>query len=726
MGTWNIQRLVLAGFLSAVCVLAALVTIVGSGLSRTQELSSAQKDSHYILLAAQKIDAAMALAIAAHRGHVISASPEFLLQRDAALEALRVELDKLDELAQGDLERQVLAVELRKLAQQRLATFTPAGKALAAPASADLAENGAEWRETLSQLTGQERHQLRMAAEEKQAHVRWTGTAMVMLLACLALFLVLLYALIRRSIARDETRRALKKSEALLRQILEVLPVGVFVADRDGKLQMINPAAHAIWGTRPDADTPPACRAWRADTGQELGAEDYGMVRALRHGEVMLNQEFEIERADGSRRFLRVSAMPLRDRGHGIAGAITVNMDVTDLKQTELALKAAHDALEARVAMRTRDLAVANEQLTRQIEERRRAEGALRHTQNVLTIAQRVAHVGSWEMDLATREVRWSDEYFRICGLAPGSIEPTMAAGMAMVHVADRERVARVLAEAVEQGTGFSVASRIVWSDGSIRHVLGQGETVEVEGNRRLIGSLLDITEQVQQQESLRQLAAHLETVKEAERKRIAREIHDEMGQNLLALRIDVSMLHARTAHAHPRLHKKVETVLANVDHTIKSVRAVINNLRPGVLDLGLFASIQWQVQEFSRRNNIVYKLMANADDIDGGLSEEQTIALFRILQESLTNVARHAKASKVEITLQRDADRIWMTIADDGVGIYPGERRKSNSFGLIGMRERIAALGGELHIDSASGAGTVLTLSIPLDEVPTPQRAQA
>ena len=545
-------------------------------------------------------------------------------------------------------------------------------------------------------------------------------TNAALLFVFLALLLGGLYLLIYRHVQRDASRMELEKNEALLRQILGLLPVGVLVVGRDSTLHLVNPAAHDIWGTSPGEQLQLAdsFHVWRTDTGTKVEHREYGVMRALHHGEITLNREYEIVRPDGQRRTLRSSSMPLRDSEQQIIGAITVNLDLTDLKRTEKALQAAHDALEARVAMRTRELVVANAQLKSQIEERRRAEDALRQTQNVLTIAQRVAHVGSWEINLATQEAQWSDEFFRICGLEPGAIKPTIQAGFERIHPDDRRMISAIVGTAVKERREYSATLRVMRPDGSIRHVRLQGEPL-LRGETPpiiLIGSMLDITEHTQNEEMLRQLAVHQESIKEEERKRIAREIHDEMGQNLMALRIDASMLHARTAHSHPRLHRKVETVLSNIDNTIRSVRAIINNLRPAVLDLGLHASFQWQVQEFKRRTGIACDLFAKANELDQGLSEAQTTTLFRILQESLTNVARHANAKCVNIALARKGAKLEMRIADDGIGMYPGDRRKSKSFGLIGIRERISAIGGELSVESTIGQGTVLVISIPLE----------
>lgn len=217
-------------------------------------------------------------------------------------------------------------------------------------------------------------------------------------------------------------------------------------------------------------------------------------------------------------------------------------------------------------------------------------------------------------------------------------------------------------------------------------------------------------------QKLLRQLSAYQEQVKEDERKRIAREIHDELGQNLMALRIDVSVLQVRTGKKHPKLHQKVRYAMDHIDSSIKAVRTIINNLRPSVLDLGLQAAIEWQVKEFERRTRIACDLAIKGDGCDFGVDDNRATALFRILQESLNNVTRHAQATIVNITLHRSRDRIFMTITDNGVGIFPDDRRRPHSFGLIGIEERISTLKGEFTINSIPGEGTILNISIPID----------
>ena len=218
-----------------------------------------------------------------------------------------------------------------------------------------------------------------------------------------------------------------------------------------------------------------------------------------------------------------------------------------------------------------------------------------------------------------------------------------------------------------------------------------------------------------QSKNSLHQLLAHQEQAKEDERKRIARELHDDLGQNLLALRIDISMLHARTAQSHPRLHDGVALVLKNLDATIKSVRSIISELRPFEIELGLQAAVEWQLKRFERMSGFACKLSIDKETIAYALDDEQTMAIFRILQESLSNIARHAKATRVEVVLRRTEDTLSMSVKDNGVGTRANDRRKANAFGIAGIEQRMSSLGGELSIESSGDSGTVLTINIPV-----------
>jgi signal transduction histidine kinase len=214
---------------------------------------------------------------------------------------------------------------------------------------------------------------------------------------------------------------------------------------------------------------------------------------------------------------------------------------------------------------------------------------------------------------------------------------------------------------------------------------------------------------------SIRELAGHQEAVREEERKRIAQEIHDDLGQQLLALRIDVSILQAGQAQ-NPALLSQLDAMQATIGNLVQSVRAIINDLRPAVLDLGLPAAAEWQLNEFTHKTGIASALHSDFADI--ALPDSHATALFRILQESLTNVSRHSGASRVEVRLALEDDRLLMSIVDNGQGM-PTDAQKPDSFGLRGMRERIASLGGELEISSEPKNGVTVAAWVPLAQVP-------
>ncbi|MBV6320156.1 CHASE domain-containing protein [Duganella sp. HSC-15S17] len=217
----------------------------------------------------------------------------------------------------------------------------------------------------------------------------------------------------------------------------------------------------------------------------------------------------------------------------------------------------------------------------------------------------------------------------------------------------------------------------------------------------------------------LRQLAAHADQIKEQERKRIAREIHDDLGQNLLVLRIEADLLASRTRQNHPRLHARARSTLTQIDSTIKSVRHIINDLRPTVLDLGLNAAVEWQIAQFRQRSGMVCELIEHQSDIR--IDDRCATAFFRVLQESLSNILQHARASLVRVELCQAGGMLSMTISDNGVGLRESSRNKVGSFGLVGIEERISLLGGHCAITGGHNAGTTVTISVPVDYVPPP-----
>jgi PAS domain S-box-containing protein len=241
---------------------------------------------------------------------------------------------------------------------------------------------------------------------------------------------------------------------------------------------------------------------------------------------------------------------------------------------------------------------------------------------------------------------------------------------------------------------------------------------VEFDGSKLLFCAARDITLRKNAEAALRlsnagfrKLAGHQEMIRENERKRIARDIHDDMGQNLMALRIDVQLMAARP-DPDALTKEQGESALAQIDTIIKTVRNIINDLRPSVLNLGLHAAIEWQAKEFQRRSGIICELHMDHDELS--LNDEHTTSLFRIVQESLANITRHAQASRVQIALQRKDGGFYLTIVDDGVGLSPDHHKKTNCFGLAGIGERIRAMGGTFSTSSNPGQGLKVMLFVP------------
>ncbi|MFZ1082081.1 MAG: sensor histidine kinase [Candidatus Kryptoniota bacterium] len=223
----------------------------------------------------------------------------------------------------------------------------------------------------------------------------------------------------------------------------------------------------------------------------------------------------------------------------------------------------------------------------------------------------------------------------------------------------------------------------------------------------------------LESEKQLRALATHLQAAREEERTRIAREMHDEFGQMLTAVRMDLSILERMISKtvkeplSRMSLVEKISSISELLEKTIRSTRRIITELRPAVLDeLGLLTAIQWQALEFENRTGIRCRIARLQHDMT--LDQESSTSIFRILQEALTNAAKHASPSNVTITLQVTGENLVLEISDDGEGMEEGKQKDPTSTGLTGIRERVIALNGKFNISSRRGEGTTLTVSIP------------
>ena len=219
--------------------------------------------------------------------------------------------------------------------------------------------------------------------------------------------------------------------------------------------------------------------------------------------------------------------------------------------------------------------------------------------------------------------------------------------------------------------------------------------------------------------EQLRALSARLQSAKEVEAARIAREIHDELGSALTALKWDLELiekdLNQEQGDERPsKVRVKIAAMKGIIDDTINAIRRISAELRPSVLDdLGLVAAIRWHAGEFEERTGIVAHLHSSLEDMD--LTQQQSTAVFRIFEEAMTNVMRHAQATQVDIKLEKENGELELTIRDNGRGFTEAEKSARRTLGLLGMRERANLIGGQVDITGSEGKGTVVTLRVPV-----------
>ncbi|HLP16159.1 MAG TPA: PAS domain-containing sensor histidine kinase [Bacteroidota bacterium] len=260
-------------------------------------------------------------------------------------------------------------------------------------------------------------------------------------------------------------------------------------------------------------------------------------------------------------------------------------------------------------------------------------------------------------------------------------------------------------------------------ANGNTREVEVYTSPVRLRHTHLMYAIIHDVTEKMrteeelkQSQENLRRLALHVESVREEERTHIAREVHDELGQALTALKMDTRWIENLYGGLDALLKNKTVSMQKLIDATVKSVQRISSELRPGMLDdLGLAAAIEWQTEEFEMRTGVHCLLRIVPEEID--VEKKTATTVFRVFQETLTNIARHAQASVVQITLLRNERMLSLTVRDNGKGIYDTEINDPKSIGLMGIRERVRSHQGVVNIIGRDGIGTAIIVKIPLDD---------
>jgi PAS domain S-box-containing protein len=370
----------------------------------------------------------------------------------------------------------------------------------------------------------------------------------------------------------------------------------------------------------------------------------------------------------------------------------------------------------------------------RDITERKRAEEQLKRSESYLAESQRMSHLGSWAVHISPRElVFWSQENYRLWGFDPVNGIPSFEAVLSRIHPEDRRNTDEAFESAVREQRDFTSDFRIIFPDGTMKYFYNIGHPV-VDQNGDVVeflGTVMDVTERKRAEEELRKshgqlraLAARLQTVREEERTRVAREIHDELGQALTAIKIDLTALVRELLADKGPAVQRSQSILKLVDDAIESVQRIATDLRPGILDdLGLAAAVEWAAEEFEARTGTKCRVSVPGADI--AVHPECATALFRILQETLTNVARHAHATEVNVKLAKDNGDLSLEVQDNGQGIGEEQLAAGRSLGILGMRERALLLGGDLTIRSAPGKGTTVRVRIPDADCKQPVQAK-
>lgn len=360
--------------------------------------------------------------------------------------------------------------------------------------------------------------------------------------------------------------------------------------------------------------------------------------------------------------------------------------------------------------------------VARDITGRLRAQEELRASETRFHLVTRATTDVVYDWDMATNAIWWNENLRIQFGYEGRAEELGITFWTSLIHPDDAARIDTSLSTAIREGKKFWADEyRFRRTDGSYANVLDRGYIVHDAAGKagRMIGAMMDITDRKQTEqrlrdsrEQLRALTGHLERIREEERTRIAREIHDELGQALTGLKMDLSWFAARLP-SQPALADKSAAMLKLIDSTVHAVRRLSTELRPAILDnLGLIPAIEWLAQEFQKRTGVTCEFTTDNEELT--LDEQRTTGLFRICQEALTNVTRYAQATAVRITLTTDGGPITLRIHDNGRGITDAEARGTKSFGLLGMRERARLLGGTLEIRGEKDAGTTLTVRVP------------
>lgn len=373
--------------------------------------------------------------------------------------------------------------------------------------------------------------------------------------------------------------------------------------------------------------------------------------------------------------------------------------------------------------------------LRRAYTDRRAAEYVSHENYERYALVARAASDAMWDWDLRNNRIWRSEGYGKLFGYGAQELPLVIESWIDRLHPEDQERVVTGLRHAVRKGQQFwSDEYRFRTKDGRYLDVADRAYVLrDAQGEAiRVIGGMTDITARRRAEqdlrhsrERLRALSTRLQTLREEERTRISREIHDELGQLLTGIKMDLRWIEDRLSTgnwplaANPILDRVVQSTEL-IDRLMLSVRRIASELRPDLLDsLGLLNALQFELSRFGKLTSL--EVHSDFPDSLPPLNIEIRTAVFRIFQETLTNVARHAHASRVDVSLRLATGRARLQVRDNGQGMVTEEILGAGSLGLLGMQERASLLQGKLQLESSPGAGTVVSLDFPLPPAAAP-----
>ena len=371
--------------------------------------------------------------------------------------------------------------------------------------------------------------------------------------------------------------------------------------------------------------------------------------------------------------------------------------------------------------------------LRRAFRTRRLAEEASRLSQQRFELVALAATDAIWDFNVDTKVMWWSEGVRKLFGYPPEDVSSRYEWWLQRVHPEDRDRVTGVALDVVDSGgRTWTNEYRFRRQDGSYAVVLAHGYTIRDPAGKpvRLVGGISDISERCMAEEALRNsrqqlraLTGRLQSGIEEERTRVAREIHDDLGQLLTALKINLDWMerHIGESKDNAALNPMLERVVESgevVENAIESVQRIAADLRPALLDnLGLVEALREETRRFEARSGITCRLELPPDAVI--LTPKAATSVFRVFQEALTNVARHANATVVTISLAAQGDQVVLQVEDNGEGIRPEALKDPRSLGLLGMAERAEGIGGQFAVAPSGARGTLVTLQLPRTQEP-------